>query len=1037
MKRFIYALACACCAFTPIGLLHAQQSRITEEIRSIKTYPFDDPNPVPFLTEENKKKIYPYHGFDGYSVEGVDRDWKVVKLENDYIEVYVLPEAGGKVWGAIEKSTGKEFLYKNEVMKFRNVAQRGPWTSGGIEFNFGYIGHTPSTATPVDYITRQNPDGSVSCIVGAMDLPSRTHWRVEIRLPADKAWFETNATWYNPTPLVQSYYNWMTGAARVSDDLQFFYPGSMEYEHNGTAFPWPVDSLGRDLSWYANNDFGSHKSFHIAGTYNDFMGGYYHDSDFGFGHWSLHDEMPGKKLWLWALSRNGGIWEDLLTDDDGQYMEFQAGRGYNQYSPSRIKTPITQLGFSPGTTDQWRELWFPVKETGGLSAVSPSGILHAAEADGKVRISINALAVTESPVVLRVGTDTLFSETIRLQPMEVYTTTVNVPAGRKWAVSATAMNLRYGPAEADTLKRPTASASPVRSLTTASQYYQEGVESKEFRDYEQAKHYFAKSIELDPYHLDALTELAAMQYRNGRYDSALDYANRVLREDTYHPSANFQAGIAYVAKKDWINALDCFGWASRSVQYRSDAFARMAAIYLQQHQPELALHYADNAIAYNNHHVFALQARALALRQLGRAADAAANLMQLYDADPLNHFARYEEYRNGNATYESFSSVIQNEFAWQTHLETALTYLSLGAKEEAMDIIARAPEHPLIALWGAYLAQDATRLQAVTSAPPDFVFPYRLETLEALEWAANQHPHWKFNYYLALNYQAIGRAEDAEQRLKACGNEPDYAPFYLTRAALLHAGPEMTEKDILRAYHFAPDDRRVRTWMIDYYHRVGNNVEALAIADRAWHDFPDDYSIGLWHARQLLLAGKPKESSAILDQIHVLPYEGASQGRVVYEQALLMQAVTLIKAGSYKPAMELLEKSREWPEHLGVGKPYDSDGRFQDYLTAYCLTKLGRTKEAGALNQQVISYTLDNSRRSTFANLLGLMALQQAGRQQQLNTLLEQLAHNPAAENQWVLEAFKGSGTPASDRSATFGDNPYYSIICGILELRP
>src|SRR5690606_25478505 len=177
------------------------------------------------------------------------------------------------------------FLYKNEVMKFRNVAQRGPWTSGGIEFNFGYIGHTPSTATPVDYITRQNADGSVSCVVGAMDLPSRTHWRVEIRLPADKAWFETNATWYNPTPLVQSYYNWMTGAARVSDDLQFFYPGNMEYEHNGTAFPWPVDSLGRDLSWYANNNFGSHKSFHIAGTYNDFMGGYYHDSDVGFGHW--------------------------------------------------------------------------------------------------------------------------------------------------------------------------------------------------------------------------------------------------------------------------------------------------------------------------------------------------------------------------------------------------------------------------------------------------------------------------------------------------------------------------------------------------------------------------------------------------------------------------------------------------------------------------------------------------------------------------------------------------------------------------------
>ena len=32
---------------------------------------------------------------------------------------------------------------------------RGPWTSGGIEFNFGIIGHHPSTATPVDYLIKK------------------------------------------------------------------------------------------------------------------------------------------------------------------------------------------------------------------------------------------------------------------------------------------------------------------------------------------------------------------------------------------------------------------------------------------------------------------------------------------------------------------------------------------------------------------------------------------------------------------------------------------------------------------------------------------------------------------------------------------------------------------------------------------------------------------------------------------------------------------------------------------------------------------
>jgi hypothetical protein len=215
-----------------------------------------------------------------------------------------------------------------------------------VEFNFGIIGHHPSTSSPVDYVVQKNDDGSVSCVVGNLDLPSRTNWRVEIRLPSDKAYVETRASWNNPTPIHQSYYNWMTAAAVVTDDLEFYYPGHLALEHDGSPTLWPVDAAGRDLAKYKNNAFGSHKSVHTVGEYNDFMGGYYHNSKFGFGHWALYDEMPGHKLWLWALSRNGGIWEDLLTDSDGQYMEFQAGRLFDQYSPSSsIKSVLTQCHF--------------------------------------------------------------------------------------------------------------------------------------------------------------------------------------------------------------------------------------------------------------------------------------------------------------------------------------------------------------------------------------------------------------------------------------------------------------------------------------------------------------------------------------------------------------------------------------------------------------------------------------------------------------------------------------------------------------------
>ena len=198
------------------------QSKIMEYDKSLLTYDFSDPNPIPILSKN--PKIYPYFTFDGYDLNSEQKKFKIIELENDYVQVFVMPEVGGKVWGAIEKSTGNEFIYRNEVVKYRNISMRGPWTSGGIEFNFGLIGHHPSTATPVDYVIQENEDGSVSCIVGNIDLPSRTQWRVKINLPKDYAGFFTEAVWYNPTPLHQSYYNWMTAAAPAANDLEFFTP---------------------------------------------------------------------------------------------------------------------------------------------------------------------------------------------------------------------------------------------------------------------------------------------------------------------------------------------------------------------------------------------------------------------------------------------------------------------------------------------------------------------------------------------------------------------------------------------------------------------------------------------------------------------------------------------------------------------------------------------------------------------------------------------------------------------------------------------
>ena len=124
----------------------------------------------------------------------------------------------------------------------------------------------------------------------------------------------TKASWYNTTPSVQPYYNWMTGAAFAKEDLELIFPGNKYLKHNGEVKDWPIDESKTNLSLYRNNDFGGHKSYHVVGSWKNFFGGYYHNDGYGFGHWANHDEMPGQKLWLWSQADLGEIWEDHLTD---------------------------------------------------------------------------------------------------------------------------------------------------------------------------------------------------------------------------------------------------------------------------------------------------------------------------------------------------------------------------------------------------------------------------------------------------------------------------------------------------------------------------------------------------------------------------------------------------------------------------------------------------------------------------------------------------------------------------------------------------
>ena len=182
------------------------------------------------------------------SPPGGRKKWKVVELSNDYLQILILPEIGGKVWAAIEKSTGKSFIYFNQVVKFRDVGMRGPWTSGGMEANYGIMGHTPNCFSPGRLLARRNPDGSASCIIGVLDLLTSSTWRLEINLPANQAVFTTRVALAQRLGNRAALLHLDERGIKAAGNLQFVNPGTCYIDHDGKAFDWPINRAKAGIS---------------------------------------------------------------------------------------------------------------------------------------------------------------------------------------------------------------------------------------------------------------------------------------------------------------------------------------------------------------------------------------------------------------------------------------------------------------------------------------------------------------------------------------------------------------------------------------------------------------------------------------------------------------------------------------------------------------------------------------------------------------------------------------------------------------------
>jgi len=163
----------------------------------------------------------------------------------------------------------------------------------------------------------------------------------------------------------------------------------------------------------------------------------------------------------------------------------------------------------------------------------------------------------------------------------------------------------------------------------------------------------------------------------------------------------------------------------------------------------------------------------------------------------------------------------------------------------------------------------------------------------------------------------------------------------------------------------------------------------------------------------------------------ILPFEGSSDGKNVYEQAYMLWALDLIGKKKYADAMTKLEKSKAWPENLGVGKPYDADTRMQEYAEAFCLQKMNKSKEAEALQIAIVEYSNQQPVEPILNNILPLWVWQQKGDKAAAQAWIEKLndfaSQRPA--HRWVVAVAKSDEN--GKRSAEMGlkGNPYFLII--------
>ena len=172
---------------------------------------------------------------------------------------------------------------------------------------------------------------------------------------------------------------------------------------------------------------------------------------------------------------------------------------------------------------------------------------------------------------------------------------------------------------------------------------------------------------------------------------------------------------------------------------------------------------------------------------MGDKKSALSTLKEIEAVDPINHFIVYEKLLLGVNNQMDVINAHRYEFPYQTVLELALFYYNRNNNTEAIQILEMGPKHLLNSLWLAYLKQNTNALKKLDDQPISFVFPFRNESLEMLDWVGSNSSSWKAKYFKGLNLLGRAQMDKGIEIFKTLGQVPEDPLFYYIRGlSLIH-----------------------------------------------------------------------------------------------------------------------------------------------------------------------------------------------------------------------------------------------------------